>query len=117
MGTEIQKPQGTLHFLPLGASELLSSPGPKEQEEEAVIKTIKERTVQRGILEGAVRLRPLQTSKEGAASPFPTGQGEAGRGGSVSAFRGRQECREGHSRSEGQTEAPGPVPRLSVSRI
>ena len=55
--------------------------------------------MRRGVLEGAARLSPLQTSREGVASPFPLAKEKPGGGGSVSACRGRQEGREGHRRS------------------
>ena len=46
-----------------------------------------------------MRPSPLQTSREGAASPFPLAKEKPGEAGSVSACRGRQEGREGHRRS------------------
>lgn len=75
MGTETAKPQGTVHFLVLGTSALLSIIGPKVQEEGGIIKTIKEAAVWRDILKGAVTSgkghSPPETWREGALLSFP----------------------------------------------
>lgn len=84
-----------MHFWALATSELLSKFKGKErlskpERREAVCRDVSKATVTSGKGHG-----PLETLKEGTASPLPTGQ----KGGARERLPGRQEGKEGKRRS------------------
>lgn len=65
--------------------------------------------MRRGVLEGASRFSPLQTSREGAASPFPLAKEKLGGGGGPLVPAGAdRKVGKGTGDLEGQTEATWP---------